>query len=194
MNTLRLHALKLCIVVEIAISFKAASSIDHPVALIVLNTAGGANEFSPVLEYAKVDFESAVALKGITPEGRTVSLPRDQIALVFQYPNPAVTLSGAADNRSLSAKRAEAAALASRYPKAEAALDRVIAGIDTDLHQPATSQVRYGGVWQNALASATSTNTGVDLASFNYPLSGTPRRVRTALISRRVYQHSRIRD
>lgn len=149
-------------------SILQAALPQFPTALVILNTTTGANEFSPVLEYAGVDFESAVALRVITPNGRTVSLSRDQIGLVFHYPDPSVALSGEGDMKILSLKRAEALALESRYPKAKAALDRVIAGIDADLQKLAAGQARYSGVWQNPSGPASTANSTSVIQSLTY--------------------------
>jgi hypothetical protein len=137
-------------------------------ALVVRNSDTGANEFSSVLEYSKVDFQSAVALRVILPDGKTVSIPRAEVAVVFQYPDPLATLSGSTDAQSLSVKRAEAISLGTRFPNAKPAMGRVIAGIDADLQKLAAGQVRYSGVWQTPAAAASSGSGSGDLPSLTF--------------------------
>lgn len=138
--------LMIALLVSFAFSGRVAA-INPPTALIVLKDAGTLHEYSPVLEYSSVDFESAAALKVLLPNGKSITITRDQIGHLFQYPHPTATLTSV-DSQALSAKRAEASALATKYPNARAALQRVVTGLDADLHQLAAGKVRYSGVWQ----------------------------------------------
>ena len=130
-----------------------------PIALLVLKSSNTADEFASVLEYSKVEFESAVALRVVLPSGQTSSVTKDQIGGQFRYPDSMVALV-ATDAISLAAKRTEAVALATRFPSSRAALQRVVAGIDADLQRLASGQVRYRGVWQSPGASKPTTSTG----------------------------------
>ncbi len=49
---------------------------EPPSALVIIATNGSANEFSPVVEYTKVEFESGLALKVVLSNGQTVSIPK----------------------------------------------------------------------------------------------------------------------
>ena len=139
-----------------------------PTALLALKGSNTSDEFASVLEYSKVEFESAVALRVVLPSGQTSSVTKDQIGGQFRYPDPMVALT-ATDSPSLAAKRTEAVALATKFPNTRSALQRVVAGIDADLQRLAAGQVRYRGVWQLpgsfTPSSGTNPNLLVDFAS-----------------------------
>lgn len=125
-----------------------AASAGPATKLIVLKRGQILDEHSPAMEYSKVDYESAFALKVILPNGQTVTVPKNQLGLVFSYPDPAAVLDAPSDIEALNAKRAEALTLAAKYPKAKPYVDRLVAQIDADVGRLTAGQVRYRGVWQ----------------------------------------------
>ncbi len=120
---------------------------EPPSALVIIATNGSPNEFSPVVEYTKVEFESGLALKVVLSNGQTVSIPKGQIAEIFKYPDPNQSLTDPRIIDELNAAKKEAMRLSARYSKAKPYLVRVLASLDSDLARLSAGQVRYQNQW-----------------------------------------------
>ncbi|WP_038160145.1 hypothetical protein [Verrucomicrobium sp. BvORR106] len=164
-QTFLLHALLLC---SGSHGAAVAAPLPEPAtALVILSRSGTTDQYSSALEISKVEFESAVALKVLLPDGQSSSIPKNQVGLIYRYADPMVVLAGAGDVKTLSAKRAEAVGLANRFPRAKVYIDRVIAQLDSDIQKLSSGQVRYRGVWQ-----AAATGTVPDRSSRSITVNG----------------------
>jgi hypothetical protein len=142
---------------EFAALLQAAQPNSPPAALMVLTRAGAVpDEFSSVVEIAKVELESAVALRVQLPTGQSLTIPNGEVGHLFWYPDPMSVLNRPADATAIASKCAEAADLARRFPKAKAICDRVIVSIDSDLQKLASGQIRIRGVWQSSTPASSS--------------------------------------
>lgn len=162
----------------LATFFVAAAPFPEPAtALVILSRSGTTDQYSPVMEISKVEFESAVALKVLLPDGQSSTIPKNQIGLVFRYADPLAVLAGEGDIKGLLAKRAEAAGLAGRFPKAKPFLDRIIARLDNDVQKLSAGQVRYRGLWQTASAPSApgQSSTSITLNGILYVKPGVSR-------------------
>ncbi len=124
-----------------------AQQANPPRALAVLMKAGSANEFSPVLEYSRVELESGSAIKVVLPNFQKSSIPKADIALIFLYPDPSKILAVKADFDELTAKKKEALGLSAKFNNARPYMTRVVAQIDSDLTMMGAGQVRFRNAW-----------------------------------------------